>query len=271
MNILYCGDSNIERGLIISILSILKHNRDEKHFYVLTMSHLDFKPVSDKCIKILKAKIVSNNPKSTIKKIDITKEFHDDPPTANIDTFFTPYCMLRVYADLVDLPDKILYLDNDVVALGDIRELYQTDISENEYAGVLDYYGKHLYRERLKWTYINSGVLLMNLKKMREDKMLQYCRQMCATEKMLLPDQIALNKLPENKLIIDRKFNEQHKTRKDTVLRHFSNTFSFFPKFRVNKIKPWKIDELHDILHEHQFDDVLEDYQKLWHKMENSI
>jgi len=37
MNILYCGDENIENGLIISILSLLKNVKEELKIYVLTM------------------------------------------------------------------------------------------------------------------------------------------------------------------------------------------------------------------------------------------
>ena len=35
MNILYCGDKGIERGVLVSILSILKHNKGVLDFYIL--------------------------------------------------------------------------------------------------------------------------------------------------------------------------------------------------------------------------------------------
>ena len=38
MNILYCGDENIENGLVISTLSLLKNVKEELHIYVLTMN-----------------------------------------------------------------------------------------------------------------------------------------------------------------------------------------------------------------------------------------
>lgn len=54
MNVLYCGDRNIEDGLIISILSLLKNVKDELNIYVLTID-LDtengkINAVTDKCI-----------------------------------------------------------------------------------------------------------------------------------------------------------------------------------------------------------------------------
>ena len=51
--------------------------------------------------------------------------------------------------------------------------------------------------------------------------------------------------------------------KKDTVFRHFTTTFKFFPYFRTQKVKPWNIDRLHDILKCHDFDDILEEYQKI--------
>ena len=38
MNILYCGDKNIADGLMISVLSLLRHVRQPLHIYILTMS-----------------------------------------------------------------------------------------------------------------------------------------------------------------------------------------------------------------------------------------
>lgn len=264
MNIMYCGDKNIESGLIISILSLIKNNTNELNFYVLTMKYDGHEMVSKKCINLLEKKIKKVNKASSIKLIDVTKEFEKDKPEANLDTRFTPFCMLRLYSDLVNLPNKILYLDNDVVCLKNIEELYNIDVEKHEIAGVLDYYGKHIYKKHiLKRDYINSGVLLMNMKLIKETGLLKKCRKMCKEKEMLLPDQAALNKLANTKLIINNKFNEQHKTKKDTVFRHFSNTFIFFPRFKVRKIKPWDIEKLHVILKEHSFDDVLDEYKKV--------
>ena len=37
MNILYCGDSNIVDGLIISILSLIKHEKGKLNIYIFSM------------------------------------------------------------------------------------------------------------------------------------------------------------------------------------------------------------------------------------------
>ena len=58
MNILYCGDSNIVDGLIISILSLIKHESSELYIYVFSMDYEDKKSVSEKSIK----KLTKDNP-----------------------------------------------------------------------------------------------------------------------------------------------------------------------------------------------------------------
>ena len=63
MNILYCGDRNIEDGLIISVLSLLKNVQEELKIYVLTMEfnnrQKEYKGVPDLIINILDEKVKS--------------------------------------------------------------------------------------------------------------------------------------------------------------------------------------------------------------------
>lgn len=48
----------------------------------------------------------------------------------NEGAYCTPYTLLRLLADLIpEIPDKILYLDMDIMIAGDIRELYDIDVS----------------------------------------------------------------------------------------------------------------------------------------------
>ena len=59
MNILYCGDKNIEDGLIISVLSLLKNVRTNLNVYVLTINSntWNLSGVTDNCIDILDSKM----------------------------------------------------------------------------------------------------------------------------------------------------------------------------------------------------------------------
>ena len=267
MNILYCGDENIIDGLIISILSLLKNTKDTLNIYVFTMNYSNekkkYKPMSLKYINYLDKLVKKTNKNSFVKLIDVTDLANKCLPKANLKTYFTPFCMLRLYADQVDeLPSKTLYLDNDVVCMSDPKELFEIDNSNYELVGVLDYYGSHFFRRNpFKKQYINSGVLLMNLDLIRETKLFEKARLECQRKKMIMPDQSALNKYCRKRLILDSKYNEQHEIKGDTIFRHFSNTFKFFPVFKVQKIKPWHIENLHNILNTYEIDDILKEYQ----------
>ena len=77
--------------------------------------------------------------------------------------------------------DKILYLDVDMIIQHDLSELYGTDISDGYVAAVKDMHGmvggRHHNRLGLK-DYFNAGMMLLNLKKMRQDnisdKLIEY-------------------------------------------------------------------------------------------------
>lgn len=73
--------------------------------------------------------------------------------------------------------DKGIYLDSDIVVPGDISKLYEIDIEDKLIGASVDYSIQNIpefaeYTEKgigvVVSEYINSGVLLMNLKKLRE-------------------------------------------------------------------------------------------------------
>ena len=264
MNIMYCGDSNTIDGIMISLLSIIKHIDDELHVYILTMNFENHMSLGNKEKKVLEKIVKKKNKNSFVKIIDAESKYLSCVPSANINTRFTPYCMLRLYADMIYLPSKILYLDYDVVCNGDFRSFYNMDNSKYEMVGVLDYYGSHFFRKKIvEKDYLNSGVLLFNLDLIKKTKLFERCRDMCKNVKMLMPDQSALNKLSEFKCIVPSKYNEQHMMHDDTIFRHFTTTFRFFPKFKTQTIKPWHIDKLHNVLNTYCFDDILDEYKEI--------
>lgn len=275
MNILYCGDKNIEKGLIISVISLLQNCIEQLNIYVLTIDIdegcINYKPVSSEVISYLNQEVKLYNPLNSIELINITKQFKLCMPLANMHTRFTPCCMLRLYADLIDeLPDKILYLDNDVICREDIYEFYSRDISECELIGVLDYYGSWLFRnDLLRRDYINSGVLLMNLDKIRETGLFDKCRKLCRDKKMFMPDQSSINKLSVYKQFADRRYNEQRKLHSNTVMQHFTTSFRLFPWIHMVRVKPWQIDKMHEVLQLHEYDNILEEYRRFIDKIEN--
>ena len=183
-------------------------------------------------------------------------------------SYFTPCSMLRLYADKIpelEKLDRILYLDYDVVCRKDISEFYNMDMKDVEAAGVLDIYGRRFYHYNglFKQDYMNSGVMLFNMKECRKTGMFEKAVFLCGKRWMMLADQAALNKSIKRRKIMPLKYNDQReRPDKDTVLHHFSNNFKFLPFFHVQKVKPFEIEKVHKVLKIHDYDDIFEEYNK---------
>lgn len=267
INVMYCGNSKVFDGLLISLLSMVKNTNEIIHAYVLTMDLTDidgkFTPINEKQIKYLETMLKEYNAKNKITCLDVAQLFKDEMGSnKNMYTMYTPYCMLRLLADKIsELPEKIIYLDTDTVCKGNIKDLYDIDVSNHEYGAVLDYLGWFFMRFRAK-NYINSGVLLMNLKMMKETNLLEKCRELCLTKKLGFPDQDALNMAVTKKLIIDERFNRQRKAKENTVIQHFCNGLTFkYVIPTMYKVKPWEVERVRKVLNIHIYDELLDEYQ----------
>ncbi|WP_294880360.1 glycosyltransferase [uncultured Lactobacillus sp.] len=269
MNILFCGDHNAEDGILIATLSLLKNSgAQELHIYILTMYtqsyHKKFQPFSKQAADYLKSLLVKQNPQSTLKLMDCTGLFVREPLIANMSTHFTPYAMLRLFADEIpQLPNKILYLDADVIVRRSLVNFYQQDLTGTELVGVLDYWGRfffHNLHEHKVFDYVNSGVLLLNLPEIRKTNLFARIRHLLQTRTVLMPDQTALNRYAREKKIAPRRYNEQYKLQPDTVIQHFTTSFRFWPVFHTLTVKPWDVQRVHKVLKLHEYDDILTNY-----------
>jgi lipopolysaccharide biosynthesis glycosyltransferase len=67
--------------------------------------------------------------------------------------------------------EKVLSLDADIVVLGDLESLWKTDISSTYLAAVKDYHAGGQQKRPIfeNGQYFNAGVMLINLKKWREN------------------------------------------------------------------------------------------------------
>ena len=265
MNLLLCGDAGVIDGLKITLASITKYNKEPLNVFLLTMD-MEYKQkkyhgITKEQVEPIRSFLQGVNKDSQLHLIDVTELFLANVPEVNMSTRFTPMCMLRLLVDQVEsIPDKLLYLDTDVIARGDISTIYNTDIEDVEIAGVLDYYGSWFFRRNIfKRDYINSGVLLMNMSLIKQTGLLAKCRERCATKEMFMPDQSALNKLAVYKKKLPRHFNEQRKTRSNTLIRHFTTTFRFFPRVKTVTVKPWELDRLHSVLKTYEYDEIIKE------------
>ncbi len=275
INILFSGNDKVLDGILTCMLSILKRTQTKEPFcfFVFTMDVTrvkpEYRPISDKMIAFLDGAAKEYNPENAVIKKDVTdiyeREFANCP---NEQCYCSPYTLLRLFADMVeDIPDKILYLDVDVMFQHDIRLLYEIDVSEVEYAAANDHYGKYLINPR----YINAGVLLFNMKNMRQTGLLQKARDLIKTKKLVFADQSAIIRSTTRKKLIAQKFNDQKFLHKHTVVRHFSKRLFYLPYPHTDNIKQWHVDKMHKVFRYHQFDDILEEYLERKKRFEEEV
>lgn len=275
INVLFCGNDKVFDGMLTTMLSIFKRTNTKEafNFYIYTMNVSDIKPayldLSDEMANFLDKVAKEYNPDNKVTKIDVldyyNKEFRNSP---NESCYCSPYTLLRLFADIVpNMPDKLLYLDVDLMFNGDIEKLWNIDVSEVEYAAANDHYGKFLINPR----YINAGVLLFNLKKMKETKILERARDLIRKKKLTFADQSALIRSTTKKKLISQRFNDQKFLYKKTIIRHFSKRLFWLPYPHTANIKQWHVDMVHKVFKYHQFDDIYEIYFKYKEEFEKSI
>lgn len=271
INILFCGNNGVFDGILTCSLSILKRSRPDEpiSFYILTMdvSHLNpsYVPISNEGVKLLNEVAKKYNEKSRALKIDVTDLYalHFDG-CPNEGAYCSPYTLIRLFADLVPLPDKILYLDADLLFNRDIHLLYDLDVDGYEYFAARDHYGKHLINPN----YINAGVMLLNLRMIKQTGLLSRARELIRTKKLTFADQSAIIRSTTKRKVISQRFNDQRFLYRKTVVRHFSKRLFFFPYPHTANIKQWNVYHMHKIFRYHKFDDVLYEYLYLKSKFD---
>ena len=267
INILFAGNDKVFDGMLTCGLSILKRTTTDESFvfYIMTMdvSRIDSKytPIEDAQINFLSQCVKKYNDKNEVIKIDVSdtyeREFKGSP---NEDAYCSPYTLIRLFADMYkEIPDKILYLDVDVLFNNDITTLYEKNIEGYEYAGARDHYGKFL----ISPNYVNAGVLLLNMQEIRKTKLLEKSRELIKTKKLVFADQSAIRRSTTKRLMLQQKFNDQKYLHKNTVIRHFSKRLFWLPYPHTANIKQWDVEKVHSIFKYHEFDDILNEYLDL--------
>lgn len=177
INITYSGNNTAFRGILHSILSTIKLYNNVINYYIITADVTDFKssyaPINEKQIQVIRKAIKEVNPENEVYLFDLTKQYHDTLRfSKNNATEYTPYTLLRLYLDTLPVPDKLLYLDYDTMVCRPIDELFNINIDSYEFAASLDYMGRFWMGPN----YINAGVLLLNMKKIKETKVFENAR-----------------------------------------------------------------------------------------------
>lgn len=273
MNILFSGNDNVFDGILTCVLSMFKRTESKEPFiiYILTMDVSRIKPeyiaIKNEKIAFLEEIAKGYNPDNKVIRIDVTdiyeKEFANSP---NEQCYCSPYTLLRLFIDLIpEIPEKILYLDVDILFNRDVKLLYDMEVDGYEYAASRDHYGKYLVHPN----YINAGVLLFNMREARQTGLFEKARKLIKTKKLLFADQSAIYRSTIKKKMLPQRFNDQKFLHKHTVVRHFSKRLFYLPYPHTDNIKQWNVTKVHTVFHYEQFDDVLYEYIYLRERYKN--
>lgn len=172
--IVWGADEKYVLHAFVVMHSILKNSHKSYRFYIITTD--DITEQAQNYTLLLKNKY-SNFEVSLIRVDSI---LFRDVKICNQYLTAASYFRLMI-PQFLNIYDKCIYLDCDVLVNGDIEEFYNIDLGDNYIAGVRDCHiieetpRKERHREMLGISsmdrYINAGVLLINLKKMRKDSL----------------------------------------------------------------------------------------------------
>ena len=204
--IAFCFDKNYAKYCQVALFSLLVSNGGNITVYCVFTEDV--------------SQIDLDNIKLLSTRFNVNLQFLKVPDVSEITNFntsfhFTKAIFLRLLLpDLLLKEDKILYLDCDVIVNKSLANLYDTNLEHYKYAGVIDKNASITSNidPTFKKNYVNSGVLLMNLKGLREDnsfkKMKELYDQYAST--LTWVDQCLINIYAhQNLLILDEKYNLQ--------------------------------------------------------------
>lgn len=163
--IVFTLDKGFQQHVGVTIQSILNtHNVQEVKFYILTE---DDKGNFLKLIRFL------NSKSCNFEFINIDAGCFKELPFSSLYLNHTVYYRLFVM-DYVN-EEKIIYLDGDTIVNANLKDLFSVDIS-GDYIGAVQDIGAQssFFKDwglEKSGVYVNAGILLINAKKIKKDKM----------------------------------------------------------------------------------------------------
>lgn len=212
--IMHCFDDNYVIPASVSFLSMLE-NANPRYFYKLYVLHTD---ISEKNQNTLNS-IVSKFNNADLQFIDMNNKFDEEFDVMKTKAHYSKEILYKLLAPTI-FPqyEQIIITDVDVVFCGDIAEIYDEGQFDEYVAGiayhnVLENFMRNTYEaqfssEEIRKLLIGTGLLCVNLKKMREDGMEAKCVAYLEQNlhRLKQPEQDVLNLVcyPKIKLLPER-------------------------------------------------------------------
>ncbi len=267
IKIVYSCNDKYFVGLFLSILSIAKRCKQQIYFYILTGNFLDlnksYSALSNRHYLLLNKLVKKYNKNSYCQIINCEKNALKYLTNKKnlFNKKFSPYASLRLLLDLYPILDKkIIYLDIDTMACGNIEELFNIDITNYEFAAANNWW----LRRILSKNTINTGVLLINMLQARTTNLFSEARNVFNSKRLFWPDQTSINKAKTKFLLFpddQYRFNRQSKRLyPNDIIKHFCAGPWGWPI--SNNIKQWETDKVHKYLKIFCFDEDFAIYRK---------
>lgn len=176
--------------LMVDIYSLLECTKNVKKIYLL----IETSDIND--VQYLKK--INQKYNVEIKLINLNdyliRNLSVHSPNRN--TIYSDFSFGRLLLPDIVEEDKVLYIDTDAIVRNDISNVWNYDISKCYAAGVKDYgiiEDDIINIYNITGKYINSGFVVFNLKKIREDNIKEKWFKLINEKKLIYPDQDALN------------------------------------------------------------------------------
>lgn len=210
--IFFAVDDNYAPFLSVALLSMMDNASLDYEYKVYIMV--------DKISKENKDKILSiKHDNFTVEFVNVSKNISKIKSKLHLRAYYTNSTYYRFFIpELFPQYDKGLYLDCDIAVLGNISKLYETELGDNIVGAVNDRVVTDIpvfseYAEKFlsisNKSYFNAGILVLNLKKMREENILVTIQKMMKWKQFrVAQDQDYLNVICHNKVAyLDEKWN----------------------------------------------------------------
>ena len=171
--------------LATELYALFKHNKVKKVYLFIEDDEISY--LKDKKIEFINV--------NTLHEY-ITQK------SPNYNTKYSKLSYLRCYFSKILKCDKILYIDADALVVDDISDLWNMSFDDKVLIGVKEpgEWSKHLSIANMDDKYINSGVLLMNLKAIREQQLDDKMINLLNTNWYWYPDQDVINIVCKDKI-----------------------------------------------------------------------
>jgi lipopolysaccharide biosynthesis glycosyltransferase len=234
VNVVLACDNNYAQHLGVAIVSLIENYKDSRNLFI----HVFYSDLSPE--NKLNLEITGKRDGVSLIFYNITNDLLKDCPEVNHLSRAT-YARLLISELLPAEINRVIYLDSDIVVLGNIGDLYNQDLGKYSLGAVEDVMAKEIlqiYFQKDLSNYFNAGVLLINLDSWRQKDVKNRAWDFIKLNynNIVRADQDVLNCLFKNDWRkLDNRFNLDLKRRSletmpgpDTVILHYSD-----------RLKPW--------------------------------